>query len=163
MSLPFKVASVGKPKITASIRAWNMLSFYQDPVNNTTFYSLVRRRFRLGHSWTLPWAVTSPRDTRRERVLLPAIQSQTSRGQWIKGERLGTRLYFLYIFFSSLNSNLMGAFYLPKTLRNFHGPVHRVKNVFHLTSVYALVTKIQDGGTDIPVNSLELVIPCENS
>ena len=28
--------------------------------------SLVPRRFWIGHSWTLPWAVTSPRDTRRE-------------------------------------------------------------------------------------------------
>ena len=27
----------------------------------------------------------------------------------------------------------------------------------------ALVTKIQDGGTDIAVNSLELLIPFENS
>ena len=38
---------------------------------------------------------------------------------------------------------------------------------FHLTQVpfvYAFVTKIQDGSTDIAVNSLELpVIPCENS
>ena len=41
-----------------------------------------------------------------------------------------------------------------------------MKNVFHLTQVpfdYALVTKIQDGGTDIALNSLELVIPCETS
>ena len=29
--------------------------------------SLVTRRSRRGQSWTLPWAVTSPRDTRRER------------------------------------------------------------------------------------------------
>ena len=37
------------------------------------------------------------------------------------------------------------AFHLPKTLRNFHGEVDRVKNVFHLTQVpffQALVTKI---------------------
>ena len=27
-------------------------------------YSLVPRRSRFGHSWTLPWAVPSPRDTR---------------------------------------------------------------------------------------------------
>ena len=57
-----------------------------------------------------------------------------------------------------------GAFHLPKTLRNFHGEVHRVKNVFYLTQIpffHALVTKIQDGDTDITVNSLELVIPCE--
>ena len=95
--------------------------------------SLVPRRFRLGHSWTLPWAVTSPRDTRRvrwflgvadtndviqtiektlnntntttqkltnnsfrntkkhPRVLSPAL-SQTSGGQRIKRERVGTRL-----------------------------------------------------------------------
>ena len=53
--------------------------------------SLVPRRFRLGHSWTLPWAVTSPRDTHRERVLSPAL-SQTSRGERIKREGLGTRL-----------------------------------------------------------------------
>ena len=41
-----------------------------------------------------------------------------------------------------------------------------MKNVFHLTQllfVYALVTKIQESGTDNVVNSLELVIPCENS
>ena len=40
-----------------------------------------------------------------------------------------------------------------------------MKNLFHLTQVpfvYALVTKIQDGGTDITVNSIELVIPCKN-
>ena len=45
-----------------------------------------------------------------------------------------------------------GAFHLPKTLRNFHGEVHRVKNVFHLIQVpffHALVIKIQDGDTDI--------------
>ena len=44
--------------------------------------------------------------------------------------------------------------------------VHRVKNVFHFIQVpfvYALVTKFQDGDTHIAVNSLELVIPCENS
>ena len=44
--------------------------------------SLVSRRFRLGHSWTLPWAVTPPRDA----------LSQASRGQQIKRECLGTRL-----------------------------------------------------------------------
>ena len=52
------------------------------------------------------------------------------------------------------------------TFGNFHEKVHRVKNVFHQTQVllvYAPVTKIQDGGTDIAVNSLELVIHCENS
>ena len=41
-----------------------------------------------------------------------------------------------------------------------------MKNVFHLIQVpfdYGLVTKIQDGGTDIALNSLELVIPCETS
>ena len=53
--------------------------------------SLVPRRFRLGHSWTLPWVVTSPRDTHRERVLSPAL-SQTSSGERIKREGLGTRL-----------------------------------------------------------------------
>ena len=60
----------------------------------------------------------------------------------------------------------MSTFHLPKTLRNFHGKVHRVNNVFHLTQVpfvYALVTKIQDGGTDIAPNSIELVIPRKNS
>ena len=53
---------------------------------------------------------------------------------------------------------------LPST-KNFHGKVHRVKNVFHLTLVpfvYVLVTKIQDGDTDIALNRLELVIPCKN-
>ena len=58
----------------------------------------------------------------------------------------------------------LGAFYLPKTLRTLHGKVHRMKNVFHLTQVpflYTLVTKIQEDGRDIAVNSLEL--PCENS
>ena len=38
-----------------------------------------------------------------------------------------------------------------------------MKNVFHLTQVpflYTLVTKIQEDGRDIAVNSLEL--PCEN-
>ena len=41
--------------------------------------------------------------------------------------------------------DIMGTFHLPKTLRNFHGKVLRVKNVFHLTQVpfvYALVTKM---------------------
>ena len=61
----------------------------------------------------------------------------------------------------------MGVFHLRKTFGNFHGKVHRVKNVFHLTQVqlvYTFVTKIQDGGLDIAVNRLELpVIPCENS
>ena len=59
-----------------------------------------------------------------------------------------------------------GAFHLPKTLRNFRAEVHWVKNAFYLTQVpffHALVTKIQDGDTDVTMNSLELVIPCENS
>ena len=59
-----------------------------------------------------------------------------------------------------------GAFHLPKTLRNFHGEVQRVKNVLHLTQVplfHALIIKIQNGDTDIAVDSLELVIPSENS
>ena len=46
----------------------------------------------------------------------------------------------------------MGVFHLAKTFRNFHGNVHRVKNMFHVTQVpfaYTLVTKIQNGGTDI--------------
>ena len=41
-----------------------------------------------------------------------------------------------------------------------------MKNVFHLTQIpffHALVTKIQDGDTDIAVNGLELVIPRENT
>ena len=58
---------------------------------NTDTPSLVPGRSRRGQSWTLPSAVTSQRDTRRERVLLPAL-SQTSRGQRVKRERLGTRL-----------------------------------------------------------------------
>ena len=59
-----------------------------------------------------------------------------------------------------------GTFHLPDTLRNLNAKVHRVKNVFHLTQVpfvYALVPKIQNGGRDIAMNNLELVIPCENS
>ena len=48
--------------------------------------SLVPRRSRLGQSWTLPWAVTSPWDTQLR------TSSQTSRGQRVKRERLGTRL-----------------------------------------------------------------------
>ena len=46
----------------------------------------------------------------------------------------------------------MGVFHLAKTLRHVHGKVHRVKNMFCVTKVpfaYALVSKIQDGGTDI--------------
>ena len=61
---------------------------------------------------------------------------------------------------------LSGILHLPKTFGNVHGKGHRVKNVFYLTQVafvYDLVTKIQDGATDIAVNSLKLVIPCENS
>ena len=41
-----------------------------------------------------------------------------------------------------------------------------MKNVFYFTQVafvYDLVTKIQDGATDIAVNSMKLVILCENS
>ena len=59
---------------------------------------------------------------------------------------------------------LSDVFHLPKTFGNFHGKVHRVKNVFYLTQVafvYDLVTKIQDGTTDIAVNNLKLVILCE--
>ena len=47
--------------------------------------------------------------------------------------------------------------HLPKTFGNFHGKVHRVKNVFHFTQVplvYALVTKTQDGGIVIYGDSL---------
>ena len=29
----------------------------------------------------------------------------------------------------------LGVFHLPKTFGNFHGKVHRVRNVFHLTLV----------------------------
>ena len=58
-------------------------------VNRAT--NLVPRRSRRGQSWTLPWAVMSLRNTRQERVLSPAL-SQTSRGQRVKRERLGTRL-----------------------------------------------------------------------
>ena len=46
----------------------------------------------------------------------------------------------------------MDVFHLAKTLRNFDAKVHRVKNMFHVIQIpfaYALVTKIQDGGTDI--------------
>ena len=56
---------------------------------------------------------------------------------------------------------------VPKPFGNFNEKVHRVKNVFHLTQevpfAYALVTIIQDGGTNIAVNNLEQVISCENS
>ena len=65
-----------------------------------------------------------------------------------------------------LIGSILGVFHLPKTFGNFHGKVYRVKNVFYLTpipSVYSLVTKIQDGGTDLALNSLELVIPREIS
>ena len=73
--------------------------------------------------------------------------------------------------FEIVNSYTDGGIFhdhLPKTFGNFHGKVHRVKNVFHLTQIkvlfaYSLVTKIQNGGTYIAVNSLELVIPCKNS
>ena len=70
------------------------LPYYARELLECLLGSLVPRRFRLGHSWTLPWAVTSPRDTRgegRERVLSPSL-SQTSRGERIKREGLGTRL-----------------------------------------------------------------------
>ena len=36
---------------------------------------MVPRRFRLGHSWTLPWAAPSPRDTGRERRSLDPSSS----------------------------------------------------------------------------------------
>ena len=44
--------------------------------------------------------------------------------------------------------------HLPKTFGNFHGKVHRVKNVFQVPLVYALVTKTQDGGIAIYGDSL---------
>ena len=68
---------------------------YASTISLNAGASLVLRRFRLGHSWTLPWTVMSPRDTRRKRngVLAPAL-CQTSRGQRIKRERLGTMLYY---------------------------------------------------------------------
>ena len=51
----------------------------------TGYLRLVPPRTRLGQTWTLPWTVTSPeRDS-------PTL-SQTSHGQWVKRERLGTRL-----------------------------------------------------------------------
>ena len=51
----------------------------------TGYLSLVPPRTRLGQAWTLPWTVTSPeRDS-------PTL-SQTSHGQWVKRECLGTRL-----------------------------------------------------------------------
>ena len=37
-------------------------------------YSLVPRRSRLGQSWTLPWAVTSPRDTRQVKYGGPFVR-----------------------------------------------------------------------------------------
>ena len=92
-------------KLQEAVQFWN-LSWIKSETNRTALRyastislnagaSLVPRRFRLGHSWTLPWAVTWPRDTRRKRngVLAPAL-SQTSRGQRIKRERLGTMLYY---------------------------------------------------------------------
>ena len=52
---------------------------------DTGYLSLVPPRTRLGQAWTLPWTVTSPeRDS--------PTHSQTSHGQWVKRERLGTRL-----------------------------------------------------------------------
>ena len=65
----------------------------------------------------------------------------------------------------TLGDMTWGVFHLAKTIRNCHGKVHLVKNLFHLTQVpfiYAPVTK-QDGGTDIALNSLEVVIPCKSS
>ena len=56
-----------------------------------------------------------------------------------------------------------GVFHLPKPFGNVHWKVHRVRKVFHLTQVpfvYTLVPKMQNGGKDIAVNNLELVIAC---
>ena len=61
--------------------------------------SLVPRRSRLGHSWTLPWAVTSPRDT-------GPLSARLSADNGIKRERLGTSLSAVYFF---------GGKCLPKT------------------------------------------------
>ena len=49
------------------------INFYLRNVRFTISWvlSLVPRRFRLGHSWTLPWAVTSPTDIRRELPRMP--------------------------------------------------------------------------------------------
>ena len=45
--------------------------------------SLVTRRFRLGHSCTVPWAVTSPRDTRRERLANVARSNMAAFSVWL--------------------------------------------------------------------------------
>ena len=91
-------------KLQEAVQFWN-LSWIKSETNRTALHyastislnagaSLVPRRFRLSHSWTLPWTVMSPRDTRRKRNgVLSLALSQTSRGQRIKRERLGTMLY----------------------------------------------------------------------
>ena len=57
-------------------RVWSVSLFTQLFTQDHKI-NLVPRRSRRGQSWTLPWAVTS---------------SQTSHGQRVKRERLGTRL-----------------------------------------------------------------------
>ena len=57
-------------------RVWSVSLFTQLFTQDHKI-NLVPRRSRCGQSWTLPWAVTS---------------SQTSHGQRVKRERLGTRL-----------------------------------------------------------------------
>ena len=61
---------------------------------------------------------------------------------------------------------LLGVFLLPKSFGNFHGKVHRLMNVYHLKLVRFVSLFGQnyiDRGTDVAVNSLELVNPRQNS
>lgn len=57
-------------------------------------------------------------------------------------------------------TRILGRFPITKSFGNFARKDHRLKNVFH--SVPSLA-KIQDGRTDVAVNSLGLVTPVEYS
>ena len=60
--------------------------------------------------------------------------------------------------------DIMGAFHSPENFEKlpWEGPSSEEHVPFtQVPFVYAVVTKIQDGGTDIAINSIELVIPCK--
>ena len=66
----------------------NYLSGERIRMPETPDTSLVPRRSLLGQSWTLPWAVTSPRYSRRERLANKRVRSSNGRSQDCM--RLGT-------------------------------------------------------------------------
>ena len=61
------------PQFLFAFKSWNLAC---ENIRFSALFaagSLVPRRFRLGHSWTLPWAVTSPRDIHWERSVARSL------------------------------------------------------------------------------------------